>query len=412
MRKLISTISKKEYPFESLNEFSDNGESLEVYVPKIEEAKIRDGKYLWERFRDFLPFQFFDSNCSLGEGNTPLIPAGRKLQEVTGLKNLWIKNEAQNPTGSFKDRGSLTTIFMAKEMRERFTATVSTGNMGHSISAYGARAGIKVIVFLPEFVPQEKLLSMAVHGAIIVKVKAEDYSAMKKRVLELTNKYNLRIVTGNNPIRVEGYKLEAFEMFEQMEGNVPDYIAVPTSACGHIRGIFKGYRELFQAGLTKKLPKMVVVQAKNNSPIVKAIKMGYDHIIPFKNFHTIAEAITSGDPPGGDEIIHKAKNFGWLAEDVEEKEIVEAQKILAKSGFFVEPSSATVLHAVKKLRDAGKIKDEEMVVLVLTGSGLKQFEALKGFKLDIFESDTEKIDKDLNYIMEKINDEKGKNRKE
>jgi len=131
MRKLISTVSKREYPFESLNEFSESGESLEVYIPEIENAKVRNGKFLWEKFSDFLPFKFLDPECSLGEGGTPIVKAGKKLQEFTGIKNLWIKNEAQNPTGSFKDRGSLTTIFMAKEMREEFTATVSTGNMGH-----------------------------------------------------------------------------------------------------------------------------------------------------------------------------------------------------------------------------------------------------------------------------------------
>lgn len=402
MRKLISTISGIEYPFESLNEFAENGESLEVFIPGIEKARIKEGKFLWERFSDFLPFKFIDPELSLGEGGTPLVKADKKLQNFTGLRNLWIKNEAQNPTGSFKDRGSFTTILMAREMGEEFTATVSTGNMGHSISAYGARAGIKVIVFFPEFVPEEKVLPMAIHGSTLVKVKAEDYSLMKRRVLELSDKCRLRIVSGNNPIRVEGYKLEAFEMFEQMEGNVPDYIAVPTSACGHIRGIFKGYRELMQAGLIKKLPRMIVVQARNNSPIVKAIKMGVDHVIPFKNYYTIAEAITSGEPPGGDEIILKAKKFGWLAEDIEEEEILESQKILAKSGFFVEPSSATVLYAAKKLKDSRKINDEETVVLVLTGSGLKQLEVLKDSKFEIFESDTEKIERDMEYILEKI----------
>lgn len=408
MRKLISTISEKEYPFESLNEFSETGESLEVYIPGIENAKIRKGRFIWERFIDFLPFRSIDPELSLGEGGTPLIKADRRLQEFTGLNNLWIKNEAQNPTGSFKDRGSLTTIFMAKEMGEEFTATISTGNMGHSVSAYGGRAGIKVIVFLPENVPEEKLLSMAIHGATIVKVRAEDYSLMKKRILQLSDSLKLRIVTGNSPIRVEGYKLESFEMFEQMEGEVPDYIAVPASACGHIRGIFKGYRELFQAGLIKRLPKMIVVQAKNNSPIVKAIKTGSEHVIPFRNFQTIAEALTSGDPPGADEIVHKAKNYGWLAEDVEEKEILEAQKILAKSGFFVEPSSATVLYAVKKLKDVGRIKDVEMVVLVLTGSGLKQLEVLRDSKFEILKSDIEKIEKSLFHIMEKMDKQKAK----
>jgi threonine synthase len=115
-------------------------------------------------------------------------------------------------------------------------------------------------------------------------------------------------------------------MFEQMENKVPDYIAVPTSACGNVRGLFKGYRELKQAGITDKLPKMIVVQAKNNSPIVTAIKQGKDQVVPFSNFHTVAEAITTGNPTGGDEIIHKAKRYNWLAESVTEEEILVSQK--------------------------------------------------------------------------------------
>ncbi|MGQ9618783.1 MAG: threonine synthase [Candidatus Aminicenantia bacterium] len=401
MRKLISTISGEEFPFESLFEFSEKGESLEVFIPDLKKKRNKEGKFIWERFRDFLPFQFMDEACSLGEGNTPLLRATKLINKFTGLYNLWLKNEAQNPTGSFKDRGSLTTIFMAKEMKEEFTATVSTGNMGHSISAYSSRAGIKVIVFVPEFVPEEKLLSMAIHGSKIFKVRAEDYSIMKNKILDLSTKFNLRIVSGNNPIRVEGYKLEAFEMYEQMEGEVPDFIAVPTSACGHIRGIFKGYRELMESGLIKKLPKMIIVQAKNNSPIVSAIKKGSEHIIPFKNFQTIAEAITSGNPPGGDEIIDKAKKYGWLAEDVEEFEIIESQKILARSGFFVEPSSATVLYAVKKLRGSGKIDPEQKVVLILTGSGLKQIDIFKKHEFSIFESDLLRIEKNLERVLGK-----------
>ena len=399
MKKLISTISEIKYPFDRIEEFAENGESLEVFIPNLNKAKIKSGKYLWERFSDFLPFDKMDESSSLGEGNTPLLKAPKYLQEFTGISNLLLKNETQNPTGSFKDRGSLTCIFMAKELGEKVTATISTGNMGHSISAYGAKAGIKVIVFIPEFVPKEKIIPMAIHGATIIKVIAPDYSEMKKKILELAKELNLRIVSGNGPIRVEGYKLTAFEMFEQMEGKVPDYIAVPTSACGHIRGLFKGYRELKEAGLIKQLPKMIIVQAKNNSPIVSAIKQGKKNIIPFTNFHTIAEAITSGNPMGGDEIIYKAYQYGWLAEDVTEDEILESQRELAKAGFFVEPSSATSLYAVKKLKQAGKIHSEESVILMLTGSGLKDMNVFKYQKSKIIETNINTVSQDLIRIL-------------
>lgn len=397
--KLVSTLSNKTYPFERLQEYSDNGESLDVVIPDIEKAGIRTGKHIWERFREFLPFRNIDPSISLGEGETPYLQANDKLIEFSGINNLYLKNEMQNPTWSFKDRGSLTCIAMAKEMGENVVATISTGNMGHSMAAYGAKAGLKVLVFVPHFIPNEKIAAIGVHGATIIKVMSAEYSTMKRRVLDMAKKFNLRIVTGNGPVRAEGYKLEAFEIYEQTKGKLPDYIAIPTSACGHIRGVFKGFLELKQAGLIEKLPKMIVVQAENNSPIVSAIKKGKRHVIPFKNVHTIAEAITTGDPPGGDEIIDKAYRYGWLAENVSEDEILLSQKILAEAGFLVEPATATSLYAVKTLRDAGKIKKENSVLMMLTGSGLKDAGVLKAHQTNLNELKLDKIETLLTEIL-------------
>jgi threonine synthase len=396
---LVSTITGLEYPFERLEEFAENGEALEVAVPGVEQARPRSGPHLWQRFAEFLPFGTMDAAASLGEGNTPLMDAGASLKTFTGLEHLLLKNETQNPTWSFKDRGSLACIFMAAEMGESVTATISTGNMGHSIAAYAARAGIKALVFVPEFAPKEKLMAMAMHGATVMKVHAPDYALMKKTVLALAKEFNLRIVSGNGPIRVEGYKLTAFEMHEQLGGSVPDHIAVPTSACGHIRGLFKGYRELLAAGLIKRLPRMIVVQAANNSPIVTAITRGLKQVVPFSNFHTVAEAITTGNPIGGDEIIAKAAQFGWLAEDVTEEEILEAQRLLARAGYFVEPATATTLYAVRKLRTAGRIAPDESVVLMLTGAGLKDLEALKLQPFKVFDSSLNAVRRDLQNAL-------------
>lgn len=393
--KLISTLTYQEYPFDRIKEFADNGESLEVKIPNINNAKIKTGKYLWERFADFLPFTNIDESISLGEGNTAFVQADKKLQDFVGLKNLYLKNETQNPTWSFKDRGSLACIAMARTLNESVTATISTGNMGNSISAYGAKANIKVIVFVPDFTPKEKIFAMGIHGATVMKIIAPDYSEMKKKILSLAKKLHLRIVSGNGPIRVEGYKMTAFEMYEQMDKIVPDYIAIPTSACGHVRGIFKGYSELKQSGAINELPKMIVVQAHNNSPIVSAIKQGKKQVIPFANFQTIAEAITTGNPMGGDEIIDKANKYGWLAEDVTEEEIIISQKKLAESGYFVEPASATSLYAIKKLVQSGKIAKDSKVVIILTGSGLKDTEVLKYHKVNVQEVSLEKVEEIL-----------------
>ena len=396
---LLSTLTGRQYPFERLEEFAENGEALEVALPGIERARARPGRHLWERFAEFLPFETMSASVSLGEGNTPLAPAGDQLRAYTGLEHLLLKNETQNPTWSFKDRGSLACIFMAQALGEKVTATISTGNMGHSVAAYAAKAGIRAVVFVPEFAPAEKLRPMAMHGATVLKVRAPDYALMKKTVLGLAREFNLRIVSGNGPIRAEGYKLTAFEMWEQMGGESPDFIAVPTSACGHIRGLFKGYRELLAAGLVRRLPRMIVVQAANNSPIVTAIKRGLKHVVPFSNFHTIAEAITTGNPMGGDEIIDKAAKHDWLAEAVTEEDILESQRRLARGGYLVEPAAATTLGAVRKLRRAGTIAPGASVVLMLTGAGLKDLEALKEQPFEVVESRVETVRRDLEQAL-------------
>jgi threonine synthase len=383
-----------------MEECAENGESLEVRLTGIERARVRPGKDLWERYREFLPFSDPSPEFSLGEGNTPLVPASRTLREFTHCQRLFLKNETANPTWSFKDRGSIACIMMAREQGEGYTATISTGNMGHSVAAYAAHAGMTAIVLVPQYAPDEKVFAMAMHGATVVRVQAPDYSAMKAALLTMAEKLRLRLVSGNGPIRVEGYKLTAWEIIEQMQGEVPDVVAVPTSACGHIRGLFKGFRELRNAGVTAALPRMAVVQAAQNNPIVSAIRQGADHVIPVREVRTIAEAITSGDPPGGDEIVRKAARFGWPAEDVTEEEIVDGQRRLAAAGFFVEPSAATTVHAVRKMREQGSIPADASVVIVLTGSGLKDTGVLHRHHLRVVESTLSSLYDTLARLLE------------
>lgn len=397
-KKLVSTLSETEYPFDSLHEFAKNGESLEVRIEGLNQAKIRSGTTIWERFADFFPFQYRYEN-SLGEGQTPLLFSAQ-LAEYLGLDSISLKNETLNPTWSFKDRGSLMCVLMAREMNEKYLATISTGNMGTSIAAYGARAGIRSLIFIPPYCPEEKIQSMAIHGATIFKIEAPNYGEMKKHLLQLAHSLNLRIVSGNGPIRVEGYKSCAFELYEQLNHSVPDFIAVPTSACGHIRGLFKGFKELLEAGLIDRLPRMIIVQAAENSPLVTAFKQKKKKPIPFTHIRTIATAITTGDPPGGDEILHKAYQYDWLAEDVSEEEILAGQLLLGKAGFFVEPSSATSLLAIKKLVQAGKIKRQESVVMILTGSGLKDTGAFQHHQPSIIHSNITRVADDIKKVLE------------
>ncbi len=390
-RWLRSTLTGETFPFERLAEFSPAGESLEVAIENIEKARIRPGQTPSERFSEFLPFALPLGQFSLGEGSTPLLPAGRALCAYAETGALYLKNETVNPTWSFKDRGSVACAAMCAETGERVTATISTGNMGQSMAAYGARSGLGVIVFVPSFAPKEKILSMAFHGARVVRVDG-DYADMKSRVLAMAEGLGLRIVSGNGPIRAEGYKLTAFELYEQLGRSVPDFIAVPTSACGHIRGIFKGFIELLAAGYTDRLPRMIVVQATNNSPLVTAIKSGSKTVVPFRDFTTVAEALSSGNPPGGGEIIDKAARFSWLAESAAEEEILESQRTFASAGFFVEPGTATVLAALRKLARSGAIGEGKRVVLMLTGSGMKDMDVLLRSPAPITDTDSARLE--------------------
>ena len=382
---LRSTLSGSVYPFDRLEEYSEGGESLEVVLPGIEKARILQGGRPWDRFADFLPFGKAHPELSLGEGSTPLVDSGALLKAHTGVDSLLLKNETANPTWSFKDRGSIACSILAAELGETATATISTGNMGQSMAAYGARAGLDVLVFLPAFAPGEKIIAMAAHGATVIKVACDDYADMKMRALALATRFGLRIVSGNGPVRVEGYKMEAFELFEQLGGEVPDFIVVPVSACGHIRGIFKGFRELLAAGLISRLPRMVAVQAEANSPIASAMRKGSRQIIPFRNFTTLAEALSSGNPPGGEEILAKALEYGWLAGEASETEILESQRLYAKAGFFVEAGTATTLAALRKLRSSGAIGKGDRVVVMLTGSGMKDIDVARRHAMSIVE---------------------------
>ena len=361
------------FPLDYRSEYTQNGIPLEVAGPSLGDVRLKTGDTTWERFGDFMPFAF-DPTLSLGEGSTPLVRSGA-LEGVLGIENCYLKCEMYNPTLSFKDRGTLCHLHHLKSLGERVTGTISTGNMGNSTAAYAACAGIRAAIFAPNYTTLDKVLPMFIHGAEVFTVKCDDYSAMKREVFGLCTEMKLRITTGNNPIRAEGYKLIAFEIFEQLGGRIPDYVVVPTSTGGNVRGIFKGFRELHESGMADRLPKMIVVQAANNAPIVQALKRGMTGIVPFPRKETIATAITSNNPPGGNEIVSKAIELGWLYEDVTEQEIVSSQTLLSAAGFFVEPATAVTIGAVRKLAKDGRISPGDSVVNILTGSGFKDLKS-------------------------------------
>lgn len=349
-------------------------EPLELELLK---GEIREGKTVWERYRDFYPFEL-GIEYSLGEGETPLTKV-QKLSEELEVE-LYIKNETLNPTWSFKDRGTFVGIHRALKLGFKRIGTVSTGNMAASVASYGQRFGLETYILVSSSIPEEKLLPIAVYGPKLIKVFG-DYGELYFRSLEIGRRNGIYFINSDDPFRIEGYKTISFEIAESF---VPDYVLIPTSSGGLFRGILKGFLELKESRIIRKIPTLICVQARGCSPIYRAFIEGKDKIVRFKNPNTIAHAIENPYPPSGNDVLRKLRKYRGLCIAVSDEEILNAQRELAKEGIFVQPASAVGIAALKKLRGEEDISKGERVVSIITGSGLKFLGAL-GRKLDIQE---------------------------
>ncbi|WP_297508107.1 threonine synthase [Thermococcus sp.] len=327
-------------------------------------------KTVWERFYDFWPIEP-ELGLSLGEGDTPLIKS--KLGKELGVK-LYLKNETVNPTWSFKDRGTFLAVSYALKAGYKAVGTVSTGNMGASVSAYASRFGLKAKILVSESASDEKVKAISVYGGDVIRVKG-DYGRLYFESLKLGEKLGIYFINSDNPFRVEGYKGIAFEIAEELS---PDYVLIPTSSGGLFRGIAKGFIELKESGLIDELPTLVAVQAEGCSPICRAFKEGKEKIERFERPETIAKAIANPYPPSGNAVLKLLREFGWKCVAVSDGEIIKAQKKLAGEGLFVQPASATGIAALKKLTQSDVISEGSKVVSILTGSGLKTLPHAEG----------------------------------
>ena len=327
-------------------------------------------KTVWERFYDFWPIEP-ELGLSLGEGDTPLIKS--KLGKELGVK-LYLKNETVNPTWSFKDRGTFLAVSYALKAGYKAVGTVSTGNMGASVSAYASRFGIRAKILVSENAGDEKVKAISVYGGNVIRVKG-DYGKLYFESLKLGEKLGIYFINSDNPFRVEGYKGIAFEIAEEMS---PDYVLIPTSSGGLFRGTAKGFIELKENELIEELPTLIAVQAEGCSPICRALEEGKEKIERFEKLKTIAKAIANPYPPSGNAVLKLLREFGWKCVAVSDDEITEAQRKLAGEGLFVQPASATGIAAVKKLVESGVIPEGSKVVSILTGSGLKTLSHAEG----------------------------------
>ena len=284
-----------------------------------------------------------------------------------------MKNEGENPTGSFKDRGMTVAVSKARELEKAKVVCASTGNTAASLAAYSARAGLRCIVIVPEGkVAAGKMLQVIIHNGMIFKVMGDFDQAMAAvlKLMEHTKEFYL--MNSLNPFRLEGQKTLAYEVCDQLEGEPPDALVLPVGNGGNISAIWKGLREFQKLGIAKTLPRMIGIQAERAAPIAKAVKRKQDSIQPVANPQTIASAIRIGSPVNWAKALFAINESHGTAETVSDEQILAAQRDLAsKEGIFVEPASAASIAGLRKSREAGGIDRSDLVVCVTTGHGLK-----------------------------------------
>jgi len=328
-----------------------------------------DMNSMW-RYSQLLPVKSPSCVVSLGEGWTPLI-LSRRLGKHLGLQMLRIKDEAQNPTTSFKDRGLSAAISRHYELGAKEFALPSAGNAAVSASAYAAAAGLKAHIFMPDDTPEPFFHQCEFFGAVTTRVKgsiAEAAKAMGDQNEDWTD-----LSTTKEPYRVEGKKTLGFEICEQMGWSVPDAIICPTGGGTAIIGIWKAFDELEAIGLIgPERPRMYAAQSGGCAPIVRAIEKGTDDIEPWVNGETEAFGLRVPNPFAGRLILHSIRNSGGSAVAVADQEIETTRRTAAKlEGIDFCPESAVGICGLWNLIESGKIDYDEDVVLLNTGSGVR-----------------------------------------
>lgn len=333
--------------------------------------------HVW-KYRELLPIT--RAPISLMEGGTPLYRC-RRLEEECGVKELYVKHEGMNPSGSFKDRGMTVGVSRAAELGIKTVACASTGNTSASMAIYAAKARMTALVLLPRgHVALGKVAQALMHGAKVLSVKGnfDDALLLIQKVCSEKGFYLLNSV---NPYRLEGQKTIAFETVDQLAAHrsekAPDRVIVPVGNAGNISAIYKGFQEFRELDVIHDTPMMTGIQASRSAPIVDAFRRGLAQIEPVAKPHTIATAIRIGNPINAPKALRAIRQSNGVAESVTDQEILKAQKDLARlEGIGVEPASAASVAGLRKLAAQGTIDRDEIVVCIATGHLLKDPEAV------------------------------------
>ncbi len=309
---------------------------------------------------------------------TPLIKADR-LAHALGLGEVWVKNDAANPTHSFKDRVVSVALAKAQELGYQIVACPSTGNLANAVAAHSAAAGLESYVFIPSNLEEQKILGTGVYGTNVVAVNG-NYDDVNRLCLELAGEHEWAFVNVNmRPYYAEGSKTIAFEVAEQLGFRLPDRIVAPIASGSLFTKIARGFDEWRQVGLVEgELPTFNGAQAAGCNPVAEAWAEGRDFCKPQRP-DTIAKSLAIGNPADGPYALDLAKRSGGGIDAVTDDEVRDGIKLLAQTtGVFTETAGGVTTATLKKLADRGDIGADERVVLVITGEGLKTLDAVRG----------------------------------
>lgn len=380
--KLQCPLCGSEPPAKTVFRCSSCGVVVEVIV-KIDHltradfaAMRQSGDLSIWRWGEFFPVRDAASIVSLGEGSTPLLRAQR-LGERIGVPNLYLKNDTVLPTGSLKDRSNTVGISAGKEMGFKVASVISTGNAAASVAAYAAAAGMQSVVMVPAGTAPSKIIQARAYGADVVVVDGRFDYEVAELYSRAVSEFGWYDCVSTNPYRV-GKKSYAYELVEQLDGVIPDWVIHPTAGGTGIFAMWQGFKEFFSLGWIEKMPKLIAAQSDSAAPIVRAFEKGLRSVEPVEARDTVAESIQVGNPSSlGWRALDAVRESGGAAVAVSDQEVLEAQALTAQlSGIFAEPAAAAAVAAAKQMRAQGKLARDAIVVCNLTGHGLKQPEAI------------------------------------
>jgi len=344
-------------------------EKGKVYFKK--DSLINRPPTMW-RYKEMMPVNYEENITTLGEGFTPLEPAG-SLGKMLGFKNLFLKNESINPTGSFKDRGMSAAISKAREFGLNKISIPTAGNAGGATAAYTAKAGQEAFIFMPDDTPKAFQVECEQYGAHVEMIDGL-ISDCGKIIAERKDQEGwFDISTLKEPYRVEGKKTMGYELAEQLNWELPDVIIYPTGGGTGIIGMWKAFDEMEKLGwIGSHRPKMISVQSEGCAPIIRAFEQGKDTADFFENPETSALGLRVPAAIGDFLILKAIRESNGYALTVSDKELMDNVKMIGKhEGIFSAPEGGATVATLPKLLDLGVINSKDRIVLFITGSGLK-----------------------------------------